>query len=345
MTVQPRVFDITIIGGGPTALFAAFYAGLRGMSTRIIESLDRLGGQLTALCPDKFIYDVAGFPAVLAKTLASELIRQAYQHQPDVLLNTQVHRLRRLDEHTIELQADTGRHRTRTLLIAVGGGAFTPKRLPGSVYRLYEGRGLHYAIRDLAQFRGKQVLVIGGGDVAVDWALNLQRVADRITLIHRRDRFRTPEAGMVKLRVSRVDVRVLHELKSLHGTDHVEAATICDRRTGAEQTLAVDAVLVNLGFTTTRAPILDWGLALDEKGIVVTSRMETSIPGVFAAGDVVSYPGKLNLLVTGFSEAAIAVNHAKTLIDPSSSVFPGYSSTVVPRQRKVGQGGEETVGK
>ena len=169
----------------------------------------------------------------------------------------------------------------------------------------------------------------------MDWALNLKRVAERVTLIHRRDRFRAHEDSIAKLSASGVDVRTFHELKGLRGGDWVEAATIRDNRTGAEQTLAVDAVLVNVGFTNSLGPMLEWGLTLDKQGIVVTSKMETSITGVFAAGDVVSYPGKLKLIATGFGEAAIAVNHAKVFIDPHSGVFPGYSSTLVPKQQRA----------
>lgn len=340
MSMHEPLFDITIIGGGPTGLFAAFYAGLRGMRTKIVESLDHLGGQLTTLYPEKFIYDVAGFPAVLAKTLAAELVRQAAQYQPEVVLNTQVHDLKQLDEHTLELQTDGGPHYSRSILIAVGGGAFTPKRLPGREYRAYEGRGLHYFVTDLLEFRGKQILVIGGGDSAVDWALGLQRINAHVTLIHRRDQFRAHEDSATKLYASGVDVRTFHELKGLHGRERVEAATIYDNRTLQEQTLAVDAVLVNVGFISTLGPIGTWGLTLDGDGIAVTSKMETNLTGVFAAGDVASYPGKLKLIATGFGEAAVAVNHAKVFLDPKSHSFPGHSTTLVPKQRKAAQGAD-----
>ncbi len=340
MSTHEPLFDIIIIGGGPTGLFAAYYAGLRGMRTEIIESLDHLGGQLTTLYPEKFIYDVAGFPAVLAKTLTVELVRQAMQYQPEVVLNAQVSRLQRLDGQTLAVHTDSGPHYARSVVIAVGGGAFTPKRLPGRAYQQYEGRGLHYFVRDLMEFRGKHVLVIGGGDSAVDWALNLKRVTDHVTVIHRRDKFRAHEDSVAKMYASGVDVRTFHELKGLHGQGKVESATIYDNRTMQEQTLPVDAVLVNVGFASTLGPIHEWGLTLDKDGIVVTSKMETNLPGVYAAGDVASYPGKLKLIATGFGEAAIAVNHAKAFIDPGSDSFPGHSSTLVPKQRKTSQGAD-----
>lgn len=340
MEIDRAPYDVTIIGGGPTGLFAAFYAGLRGMKTKIIESLDHLGGQLSTLYPEKFIYDVPGFPAVLAKTLAADLVRQATQYQPDIVLNEQIRQLRRLDEHTLELTGEHHRHYTRTIVIAAGGGAFTPKKLPNREYTHFEGHGLYYFISDLASFRQKQILVIGGGDSAVDWVLNLQRVTDRITLIHRRDKFRAHEDSVARLYASGADIRTFHELRAIQGQDRVEAATIYDNRTMEETTLTVDAVLVNIGFLSTLGPIHDWGLTIDRDGIVVTSKMETNLPGVFAAGDVVSYPGKLKLIATGFGEAAIAVNHAKVFIDPESDSFPGHSTSLVPRQRKSVRDGD-----
>lgn len=328
-----ELYDITIIGGGPTGLFAAFYAGLREMRTKIIDSLDQLGGQLTALYPEKLIYDVAGFPAVLAKTLTSELVRQAMQYRPAVQLNERVAQFKLTSTGVFELRTDAAVHASRTVLIATGGGAFTPKKLPQ--FARYEGQGLHYFVKDLGAMRGKRILVIGGGDSAVDWALNLWRVANDITLIHRRDVFRAHEDSVRQLMASTVNVRTFHELKNLAGEPHVQTATIFDNRTGREQTLAVDAVIASLGFVSSLGPIADWGLALDRGGIIVDTMMQTSVPGIFAAGDIASYPGKLKLIATGFGEAAIAVNFAKVFIDPASQAFPGHSSTIVPKKRGV----------
>lgn len=337
MKSQHPLFDITIIGGGPTGLFAAFYAGLRGMRTKIIESLDHLGGQLSTLYPEKFIYDAPGFPAVLARTLAAELTRQAMQYSPEIAFNEQVRQLTGLPDSAWQLHTNVGQHLTRTVLIAIGGGAFTPKRLPGREYAHYEDHGLYYSVTDVADFRRRSILVIGGGDSAIDWALGLHRVANRVILIHRRDRFRAHEATLAKLTASGVDLRTFHQLKALHGQDRVETATIVDNRTGQETTLAVDAVLVNIGFTSSLGPLQEWGVHTDHDGIVVTSRMETNLRGVYAAGDITSYPAKIRLIATGFAEAAVAVNHAKVFIDPESDSFPGHSTTVVPRQRRAAQ--------
>ncbi len=326
--------DITIIGGGPTGLFAAFYAGLRQMRTRIIDSLDVLGGQLAALYPEKFIYDVAGFPAVLAKTLAHDLIRQAIQFKPTIVLNEQVRRLERCDEGW-RLHGQRGVYATRTVLIAAGAGSFTPRRLPGAEFARFEGRGLCYVVTDPDRFAHQSVLVIGGGDSAVDSALQLARPAREVTLIHRREQFRAHEDSVAKLPGAGVRVRTPYELVRIEGGEQVERVVIRHAVTGEEDALAVDAVLVNIGFLSTLGPIREWGVRLDKEGIVVDTMMRTDLPGVFAAGDIVSYPGKLKLIAVGFGEAAIAVNHAKVCIDPTSQSFPGHSTSVVPRLRRA----------
>ena len=332
------VFDVVLVGGGPAGLFGAFYAGLRGMRPLIIDSLEQLGGQLVALYPEKFIYDVAGFPAVLARTLVQELVKQACQYQPAIALGEQVQHRRRLDENTIECKTDKNKYSGRSVVICAGAGSFTPKRLPNVNCRQYEGRGVSYFVRDMAAWRGKRLLIVGGGDSAVDWTLNLLRGTDKITLIHRLDHFRAHEDSVKKLLASPAKVRTFYELKAVHGSERVESVTIFNNKTGQEEDLEVDGVLINIGFSSTLGPIHDWGLAMDKNGIVVNSKMETNLPGVYAAGDVASYPGKLKLIATGFGEATIAVNHAKAFIDPTSKSFPGHSSALVPKQREAASG-------
>ncbi len=331
------VFDLTIIGAGPAGLFSAYYAGLRGLRVKIVDSLDQPGGQLIALYPEKFIYDVAGFPAVLAKTLVSELVKQASQYQPVWCMGEQVRTCHQQAEGGLVIGTNVGTHWSRAVVIAAGAGAFAPKKLPGVNCAAYEGRGVSYCVRELAAWRGKRVLVVGGGDSAVDWALNLLRFTDDVTLIHRTGKFRAHEDSIAKLTASPVKVRTFHELKRLDGEERVEEVTIYDNRTQAEARLAVDGVLVNIGFSSSLGPIRDWGVVLDKEGIVVNSRMETNVAGVYAAGDVASYAGKLKLIVTGFGEAATAVNHAKAFIDPASRSFPGHSTSVVPKQRQEGE--------
>ena len=333
-----ELFDVILVGGGPTGLFGAFYAGLRGMRALIIDSLEELGGQLATLYPDKYIYDVAGFPEVLARALVEELVKQTSRYDPAVALNEQVQTLARTDKNILEVKTDKGVFRGMTVVICAGAGSFTPKRLPGVNCQEYEGRGVAYFVRDMESCRDKRMLVVGGGDSAVDWALNLLRVTDKITLIHRLDHFRAHEDSVKKVFSSPVKIRTFNELKAIHGDGRVEAATIVDNRTGQEDRLDVDGVLINIGFNTTLGPIRDWGLTLDKEGIVVNSKMETNLPGVYAAGDVASYPGKLKLIVTGFSDATMAVNHAKSFIDPKSKSFPGHSSAFVPKQHEAAKG-------
>ncbi|CAN5427027.1 NAD(P)/FAD-dependent oxidoreductase [soil metagenome] len=324
------VLDLCIIGGGPVGLFAGYYAGLRKMSMCIIDSLDALGGQLTVLYPEKYIYDVAGFPKILAKDLARNLIEQVMQYQPHIRLGQRVHELT-YDEPTriFTINSDHGHYRTRAIVIAAGIGSFTPKTLTIPGAEQYVGHGLYYSVPHVEPFLRQKVLIVGGGDSAVDWANALVTVADSVTLIHRRDGFRAHEESVAKMRQSDAKLMLFHELKSLHGVGRVERAVIYDNRTKNEQSLDVDAVLVNIGYDSSLGPITHWGLDLDHGKIKVDTRMHTSRPGVFAAGDVATHPGKLNLIATGFGEAAVAVNFAKVWMDPSAKAFPGHSSEIV----------------
>jgi thioredoxin reductase (NADPH) len=323
------IVDLAIIGGGPTGLFAAFYAGLRQMSVTIIDSLETLGGQLVTLYPEKYIYDVAGFPRVLAKDLATSLVEQGTQYQPNVRLGEQVTTLD-YDDFTRVYTVRTNRasHRAHSILIAAGVGSFVAKTLPIAGADRFAGHGLHYFVKSLEPFRQSKVLIVGGGDSAVDWANMLSPIATKLTLIHRRDQFRAHEDSVTKMRQTRAEIRVFHELKSIEGNGRVERATIYDNRSKAEQTLDVDHVLVNIGFETNLGPIKDWNLEIEGGQIKVDSMMQTSRPGIFAAGDICTFPGKLKLIATGFGEACIAVNFAKHYLDPSANIFPGHSSNM-----------------
>jgi thioredoxin reductase (NADPH) len=297
------------------------------MSSCVIDSLDALGGQLIALYPDKDIYDVAGFPKVLAKDLAHQLIEQAMQYKPSV----------RLGQRAVELSSDANGKQfmlttdgepliAKAVLISAGIGSFTPKTLPLPEAKALLNRGVFYAVKQPETLAGKKILIVGGGDSALDWANALAPSAREITLIHRRDVFRAHEESITRLYKSTTRVLVFHELKQLIGDGWVKQAVIYDNRTKAEQTLDVDAVLVNIGFDSSLGPLLKWGIELQKNKIIVDPCMRTSRAGVFAAGDVVTHPGKLNLIATGFGEAAIAVNFAKVWIDPTAKAFPGHSS-------------------
>jgi thioredoxin reductase len=320
--------DLTIIGGGPTGLFAAFYAGLRGMSIKIIDSLEALGGQLVCLYPEKFIYDVGGFPQIYAKDLAQNLIDQAMQYHPQICLGERVTHLQQGPDKTFALQTDGGIHRSRSILIAAGIGAFEPKTLPLPEAPKYAGKGIHYFVRELQKMRGKRILIVGGGDSAVDWANTLTPVAGSITLIHRRDQFRAHEKAVEQMRRGPAKILTFYELKRIEGEPGVERAIIYDNRTNDEQTLEVDAVLVNVGFHNSLGPIKDWGLEIEGGSIKVDHTMQTNRPGIFAAGDIATFPGKLKLIATGFGEACVAVNYAKHYLDPAAHVFPGHSSNM-----------------
>ncbi len=323
--------DITIIGGGPTGLFAAFYAGMRGASTRIIDSLPELGGQLMALYPEKYIYDVGGFPQILARDLAVKLIEQGTQFGPEVRLEEQVVDLIREDGHFV-LVTNRGRYPSKAVVIAAGKGAFSPRTLDCPGYDALLGKGVAYHVKDPAIYAGKRVLIVGGGDSAVDWALALKDHCERLVLIHRREGFRAHAHSMKLMTqaVERGEMELLthKEVREIHGEDRVTAVTIFDNRTGEEMRFEMDAVLALIGFKPELGPIARWGLELERNAIKVGPLMETNIPGVFAAGDIGTYQSKLDLIATGFAEAAIAVNNAIHYIDPTARVNPGHSTNL-----------------
>ena len=325
-----ELFDITIVGAGPTGLFAAFYAGLRDMQTKVIEALPEPGGQLAVLYPEKMIYDVPGHPKIQAKDLVTLLMEQCALFQPEFVYEQRIDDLRRVEvegEVVWLMENGVGRHLTRTVVISGGIGAFVPNRLEATAD--YENRGIHYFVKDKRPFRGQRILIVGGGDTAVDWCLNLRDWASEITLIHRRDGFRAHEASLAELHASTIPVKTFWELESVAGNGQVQRATIRNNKSGETEELEVDAILVNIGFKAALGPIKEWGIELaDKRHIRVNGLMETSLPGVFAAGDIAAVDGSepLNLIVTGFGQAAIAANAARQHVDPSARLFPGHSS-------------------
>ena len=299
------------------------------MKVKVIDALAEPGGQLAALYPDKFIYDVAGFPAVKAKALVDQLVEQAMQYGPTVCLGEQAMTLTALPGESAGyvIGSDKGvQHRTKAVLLTSGIGSFAPRKLPDAALARYEGHGLHYVLPGLDVFRGRRVLLLGGGDSAVDWALHLEPLASELTLIHRRDQFRAHEDSVAKLYASRCKVVPFHELKTIEGDSSVKSAIIYDNRSKAETTLEIDDVVVNFGFVANLGPLKTWGLTIKGNSLEVSQKMETNLPGVFGAGDLVNYPGKLKLIATGFGEAATAVCGSKLLVDPKARYFPGHSS-------------------
>jgi thioredoxin reductase (NADPH) len=324
--------DITIIGGGPTGLFAAFYAGMRGVSTRIIDTLPDLGGQLTALYPEKYIYDVGGFPRILARDLAKALIEQGLQFGADVRLEEQVQGLQRQEDGSFVIETDKDAYPTKTILIAAGKGAFAPRSLECPGYDELLGKGVTYHVKDPAAYYDKKVLVVGGGDSAVDWVLNLQGKTERLILIHRRDGFRAHAHSMKLLREAvdsgAIELLTHKEVKVIDGDVCVRSVTIFDNRTKEETSFDVDAVIALIGFKPDLGPLASWGLEFEKHSIKVNHRLETNIAGIYAAGDIATYEGKLELIATGFSEAAMAVNHAVHHINPTARYNPGHSTNL-----------------
>ena len=317
--------DLTIIGAGPSGLYAAYYAGFRGLSTALVDSLPEPGGQVSALYPEKMIYDVAGFPAVRGQELIDRLVEQAAPYEPTYLLNHRAEQLDKQEDGTFIVGTHKGAQvHTKSVIITGGIGTFTPRPLPDG--ETFEGRGLVYFVPKLEVMRDKDVLIVGGGDSAFDWALNLEDIARSITLIHRRDRFRAHEDTVEKVKASSVRLLTFTEVAQIHGDEEIEAVTIFNNQTDERETIKVQGVVAALGFKSDLGPLKSWDIEIDKRNIVVDTRMETSVEGVFAGGDITDYEGKVRLISVGFGEAATAVNNAAVYIDPSAKVFPGHSS-------------------
>lgn len=310
-------------------MFAAFYGGMRQASVTIIESMPQLGGQLAALYPEKYIYDVAGFPKVTAQELVNQLKQQMDHFQPTVCLEEKVAQVVKKDERLFEIHTDKRIHTAKAVIVTAGVGAFEPRRLELPEAAGYEKTNLHYFVSDLQRFKGRKVLISGGGDSAVDWALMLEPIAENVTLIHRRDKFRAHEHSVENLMNSKVNVVTPSEIIKLSGNGQIDKVTIEHVKTKEQTELDIDDVIVNFGFVSSLGPIAEWGLDIENGSIVVDSRMETSISGIFAAGDITTYPGKLKLIAVGFGEAPTAINNAKVYIDPSAKLSPGHSSSTM----------------
>lgn len=330
--MRPQV-DITLIGAGPTGLFGLFYAGMRGVSAQIVDALPELGGQLAALYPEKYIFDVGGFRQILARDLTRELADQAGQFGAQWHLNQRVVALEE-NASGFTLVTDTDRFPTRAVIIAGGIGAFSPRRLPQAAAQPWYGRGIYDRVMDPADFRGQKIVIIGGGDSAFDWAQQLRPHCTAITLMHRSDRFRAHAATVADVQADaagggRTSVLTFHELHDVLGDDsRLRAIVVRDVKAKTTRELDADAVLPMLGFHSELGAIREWGLTLEGHDIVVNSMMETGRPGVWAAGDITAYPGKLKLIATGFGEAATAVNEAVHWLYPEKKIYPGHSSNM-----------------
>jgi thioredoxin reductase len=315
--------DLAIIGAGPTGLYAAYYAGFRGLRVAVVDSLPELGGQITAMYPEKQILDVAGFPTIKGRDLVEGLVEQANTAEPDYLLDRTAVGLAEAEDHVTVTLDDGNEVRAKALLITAGIGKFSPRPLPAGDGWL--GRGMEFFVPSFAPYAGKDVVIVGGGDSAFDWALHLEPVARSIALVHRRDGFRAHERTVQSVRDSKVEIITKAQVTGLFGEPTVSEVEITvDGQEPVRR--PAQAVVAALGFVADLGPLQQWGIEVQKRHIVVNAAMRTNLPRVFAAGDITEYPGKVRLIAVGFGEAATAVNNAAVVIDPSAHVFPGHSS-------------------
>ena len=330
------VVDITILGAGPAGLAAAYYAGHRDASVRIIESLEQLGGQVAAVYPEKHVYDVAGHPKILGTKLVELCAEQGLQYEPEIHLGEEVQTLERLSQNGEELLAigtdNGGPYVSRALIITAGHGAFEPRKLGIDGIDEWDGRGVHYFVREKDTFRDRTCVIVGGGDSALDWTLGLQDTAKApIALVHRRDRFRALESSVNEAKAlessGRVRIMTPCEVRELHGDGTIEAVSIENTSTGEVEQVPCEALITLLGFHSHLGAIAEWGLELEGKRQIRIdpTTCETSLPGVYAAGDVAGYEGKITLITIGMGEAAIAANNAIARIR-GEKVQPKYST-------------------
>ncbi|MFC6063097.1 NAD(P)/FAD-dependent oxidoreductase [Streptomyces ochraceiscleroticus] len=317
--------DILIIGAGPAGLYGAYYAGFRGLSVTVMDVLPQCGGQISAMYPEKPIFDIAGYQAVRGRDLVDSLVAQAEPYGPRYLLGHRATELTHGPDGLPLIRSDRGAVvRAGAVVITGGVGTFTPRTLPAGEDFL--GRGQVYFVPDPSDHADQDVVIVGGGDSAFDWADTLAPLARSVRIIHRTARFRAHAATVEKVRNLGVEIITDSEVSALHGKEHLERVEVRHRTTGDTRTLPADTVVAALGFLADLGPIKDWGLTLNARKIAVDTRMATSLPRVFAAGDITDYPGKVRLIAVGFGEAATAVNNAATVIDPEAALFPGHST-------------------
>jgi thioredoxin reductase (NADPH) len=342
--VEPIKTDVVIVGAGPIGLFAVFELGLLDMKTHLIDILDKIGGQCAELYPEKPIYDIPGIPVTSAQGLVGSLMEQIKPFNPQFHLSEMVEKVEKIGDPLFRVTTDQGKvFESKVVVIAAGGGSFQPKKPPIPGVEPYEGKSLHYAVRKMEQFRDKRILIVGGGDSALDWTLNLAPLASHLTLVHRRNEFRAAPDSVNKMTSlvaeGKIDL-LLGQVTQLQGADGQISKAIVKGNDGSVHELAVDALLPFFGLTMKLGPVANWGFELKNNEFipVETSAFETSVPGIFAIGDINWYPGKLKLILSGFHEGALMAQKAHHYVYPDKRLVFQYTTSSTNLQKKLGVG-------
>lgn len=316
--------DLLIVGAGPSGIYAAYYAGFRGLTTVVMDSLEEAGGQITAMYPEKLIFDVAGFPGIKGKDLIKNLMQQAGAFNPTFVLDETASELIKHSDGTFTVKSENHEILAKAIIITGGIGKFTPRPLPAAAD--WHGKGAVHFVPHFELHKDEDIVIVGGGDSAFDWALALHPIAKSVSLVHRRDAFRAHEASVAQVKELGVKFYLESEVSEVFGDEKIKQVAIKNIKSDEVTTIAADTLVAALGFTANIGPLVEWGLELEKRRIVVDTSMMTNIDKIFAAGDISTYPGKVALISVGFGEAATAVNNAAVAINPSAHLFPGHST-------------------
>jgi thioredoxin reductase (NADPH) len=325
--------DLLIIGAGPVGLFAGFQAGMLKIQTTLIDSLDAIGGQCSMLYPEKPIYDIPAYPMITGGELIQRLHDQMSPFKHETLLNQRVLKIEKKDSEYV-VKTDKSEFLAKAIIIATGGGNFTPNRPPLSGIETFEGKSIFYSVNNVTNFKDKVVVIAGGGDSAVDWAINLAGIAKKVYVVHRRDKFRAMQASIDQMHAladsDRIEMVVPYQLHALNSSDGRLQSVDVQNLDGVTKTIECDFLLPFFGIAMDHKELTSWGLNMthDHRYLLVDqSTMETNLPGIFAIGDICSYPGKLKLILTGFAEGALAVHEAFSRINPEIALHFEHSTT------------------
>ncbi|MBR1219722.1 NAD(P)/FAD-dependent oxidoreductase [Bradyrhizobium sp. U87765 SZCCT0131] len=340
---EPIKTDVLIIGAGPCGLFAVFELGLLDMKVHLVDILDKIGGQCAELYPEKPIYDIPGIPMVTGQGLTDALMEQIKPFNPTFHINEMIESVEKIGDPLFRVTTDAGKvFETKVLVIAAGGGSFQPKRPPVPGIEAYEGTSVFYAVRKMEQFRDKSLLIVGGGDSALDWTLNLHPIAKRVTLLHRRDEFRAAPHSVEQMRAlvrdGKMDLK-LGQVTALEGEGGRLSGAVVKGNDNETVRVECDTILPFFGLTMKLGPVANWGVKLENNLIPVdTEAFETNIPGIFAIGDINTYPGKLKLILSGFHEGALMAQKAHRYVYPDKRLVFQYTTSSSSLQKKLGVG-------